>query len=144
MRICIDSSAFILGLQGSDPGAIKLLELVGSELNLIIPRLIVQEVTRNLVTPGQVRQFYRLFQNYDFAQVIDEPVPSALVEKYVNLGLPAKADAFIGAFAEWMNASYLISENRHFLRDLQTDAFQVLDATEFVKLWKADIQDQEI
>ncbi|MGH2415491.1 MAG: PIN domain-containing protein [Microcystaceae cyanobacterium] len=134
MRICIDSSAFILGVQESDPAATKLLELVGSKLNLIIPRLIAQEVTRNLVTPEQVRQFYRLFENYDFAQIIDELVPSALVEKYVNLGLPAKADAFIGAFAEWMNVSYLISENRHFLRDLHTDAFQVLDAAEFVKL----------
>ena len=60
--------------------------------------------------------------------------PFVLVEKYVNLGLPAKADAFIGAFAEWMNVSYLISENRHFLRQVKTKAFQIMDADEFVKL----------
>jgi hypothetical protein len=136
MHICIDSSAFILGLQGSDLAATKVLELVGSELNLIIPRLVAQEVTRNLVTPEQVRQFYRLFENYDFAQIIDEPVPTGLVEKYINLGLPAKADAFIGAFAEWMSVSHLISENRHFLRDLQTDSFQVLDASKFIEIWE--------
>ena len=123
MNICIDVSTFIFGLRGSDTAAIKVLRLVGQDLNLIIPRLVAQEVTRNLITPEQVRQFYRLFQNYDFAQIIDEPVLSALVEKYVALGLPAKADAFIGAFAEWMSVSYLISENRHFLRDLQTEAF---------------------
>ena len=134
MRICIDSSAFIPGLQSSDIAATRLLELVSSELNLIIPRLIAQEVTRNLITPEQVRQFYWLFQNYGFAQIIDEPVPSALVEKYSNLGLPVKADAFIGAFAEWMNVSYLISENRHFLRDLQTDAFKVLNAALAIQL----------
>lgn len=143
MHICIDSSAFILGLQETDPSAVRLLELIGSELNLIIPRLIAQEVTRNLNTPEQVRQFYRLFQNYGFAQIIDEPVPSALVEKYVNLGLPSKADAFIGAFAEWMNVSYLISENRHFLRDLKTKAFLVSDAAKFVNLWQADMQAQQ-
>ena len=69
MRICIDSSAFIPGLQSSDIAATRLLELVSSELNLIIPRLIAQEVTRNLITPEQVRQFYWLFQNYlDFGQ----------------------------------------------------------------------------
>ncbi|HAA29987.1 MAG TPA: hypothetical protein DCE56_22740 [Cyanobacteria bacterium UBA8553] len=141
MLICIDSSAFILGLQGNDSSAVKLLELISSDLKLTIPRLVAQEVTRNLNTTPQVRQFYRLFQNYDFAQIIEEPVPPVLVEKYVNLGLPGKADAFIGAFAEWINANYLISENRHFLRDLQTTAFQVLNATEFVKLWDSKISE---
>ena len=66
--------------------------------------------------------------------------PFVLVEKYVNLGLPAKADAFIGAFAEWMNVSYLISENRHFLRQVKTKAFQIMDADEFVKLLETDIR----
>jgi hypothetical protein len=139
MHICIDSSAFVLGLQGKDPSAAKILELVGSNLNLIIPRLIAQEVTRNLYSPQQVRQFYRLFQNYSFAKIIDEPVPLVLVEKYVSLGLPAKADAFIGAFAEWMNVSYLISENRHFLRQVKTNAFQILDADDFVRILESNI-----
>jgi hypothetical protein len=75
-----------------------------------------------------------LFQNYSFAQIIDEPVPVALVQKYVNLGLPAKADAFIGAFAEWMNVNYLISENRHFLRQVQANAFKILNTDEFIKI----------
>jgi hypothetical protein len=59
-----------------------------------------------------------------------------VVEKYVHLGLPAKADAYIGAFAGWMQVRYLVSENRHFLRDLQTDAFEVLDADAFVSRWE--------
>jgi predicted nucleic acid-binding protein len=137
MNICIDSNAFVLGLRGIDPAAMRVLELVGSELNLVIPRLVAQEVTRNLSTSDQVKQFYRLFQNYSFAQIIDEPVPPTLVAKYISLGLPAKADAFIGAFAEWINVSYLISENRHFLRELKTSTFQVLDASEFVKFWES-------
>ena len=138
MRICIDSSVFIPGLQGSDPAAMHLLDLVGPELALIIPRLVAQEVTRNLNTPEQVRRFYRLFQAYDFAFVIDEPVPRHLVVKYTNLGLPEKADAFIGAFAEWLNVRYLVSGNRHFLRELQADAFDVVDAAEFVSRWEVD------
>jgi hypothetical protein len=138
MRICIDSSVIIPGLQGNDPAAVRLLELVSPAIILIIPRLIAQEVTRNLNTPVQVRRFYQLFQTHDIAFIVDEPVPRNLVEKYTGFGLPGKADAFIGAFAEWMEVRYLISDNRHFLRDLQTDAFYVLNAADFVFRWEAD------
>lgn len=108
-----------------------------NNIHITIPRLIAKEVTRNLIAE-EVREFYRLFQEEQFGQIIDEPIPSALVEKYINLGLPAKADAFIGAFAEWMNVSHLISENRHFLRELQTTAFEIVNAAEFIKLLEDD------
>jgi len=138
MRICIDSSVFIPALQGNDSAAVRVLNLIGPQLTLIIPRLVAQEVARNLRTPEQVRLFYRLFQAYDFAFIVDEPIPRNLVERYTDLGLPEKADAFIGAFAEWMGVRYLISDNRHFLRDLQTDAFIVLNAADFISGWDAD------
>lgn len=138
MRICIDSSVLIPALQESDPSAVRLLNLIGPELILLIPRLIAQEVTRNLKTAEQVRLFYRLFQDYDFAYIIDEPVPVQLVATYSQRGLPEKADAFIGAFAEWMAVRYLISDNRHFLRDLQTSSFMVLPPAEFLSQWETD------
>jgi hypothetical protein len=47
MRICIDSSVFIQGIQQNDPAAVQLLELIGRDLILLIPRLAAQEVTRN-------------------------------------------------------------------------------------------------
>jgi hypothetical protein len=72
----------------------------------------------------------------DFAFIVDEPVPRELVSQYVTMGLPEKADAFIGAFAEWMQVRYLISDNRHFLRDLRTDAYEVLDAAELIQRWE--------
>lgn len=138
MRICIDSCVFINGLHETDRPAVQLLSLVSPRLVLVIPRLIGQEVTRNLQSPEQVRLFYRLFQGRSFAFIIDEPVPRALVDRYVELGLPEKADAFIGAFAEWMEVRYLVSDNRHFLRDLHTGAFQILDAATFVGRWQQD------
>jgi len=137
MRICIDSCVFIQALQDSDPSASRLLELISPELVLMIPRLVAMEVVRNLRTPEQVRHFFQLFQECDFAFVIDQPVPRQLVDKYARLGLPEKADAFIGAFAEWMDARYLISDNRHFLREMQTDAFIVLDAAAFIVKWES-------
>jgi hypothetical protein len=102
MRICIDSCVFIHGLQTGAPANRRLIALIGPAVQLVIPRLIAQEVTRNLRSPEQVRRVYGLFRQLDFAFIVDEPVPVDLVAKYVRLGLPAKADAFIGAFAEWM------------------------------------------
>jgi hypothetical protein len=100
MRTCIDSCVFIQGLEVSDPAAARVLELVGPELVLLIPRLVAQEVVRNLGTPEQVSRFYRLFVDSDVAIIVDEPAPAVLVEKYVQLGLPEKADAYMGAFAD--------------------------------------------
>lgn len=139
MRICIDSCVFIHGLQQTDPAATRLLEIAGPDLNIVIPRLIVQEVTRNLTTPEQVRRFYRLFSHSGFAYVVDEPVPRYLVEQYVGLGLRAKADAFIGAFCHWLQIKYLVSDNRHFLQELHTSAFKVVEAAEFVSLLEASL-----
>ena len=138
MRICIDSSVLIPALQASDPDAVRVLNLIGPDLMLLIPRLIALEVTRNLKTPEQVRAFYHLFQQYDFAFIIDEPTPRDLVELYGQRGLPEKADAFIGAFAEWLEVRYLISDNRHFLRDLQDSSFIVLSPIDFMTRWEAD------
>lgn len=83
MRICIDSCVFITGLTQQDSPDAKLLDLVGPDLYLVIPRLVAQEVTRNLQTPEQVRLFYHLFSHHRFAFVVDEPVPRPLVEDYV-------------------------------------------------------------
>lgn len=135
MRICIDSCVFITGLTQQDSPDAKLLDLVGPDLYLVIPRLVAQEVTRNLQTPEQVRLFYHLFSHHRFAFVVDEPVPRPLVEDYVVRGLREKADAFIGAFAEWMEVRYLISDNRHFLRELKVESYLVIGPKEFIERW---------
>jgi hypothetical protein len=110
MRVCIDSNQFIFGLAGTDPGSEALLLLL-PHLELVLPRLIVREVTRNL-TEAQVSSFYTLLENANI-HIVDEPVPASLVSKYVTLGLPMKADALIGAFAEWKGVNFLVSDNRH-------------------------------
>lgn len=136
MRICIDSSVFIRGFQTNDTNIATTLGLIGEELTLLIPRLVAVEVTRNLLLLPQRRAFYALFQQEDVAIISDEPIPQTLIDKYIRLGLPAKADAFIGAFAEWQEVNYLLSDNRHFLRRLQTSAFIVLTPDEFVARWQ--------
>jgi hypothetical protein len=138
MRICIDSCVFIHAAQREKSAERRLITLIGPTTQLVIPRLVAQEVTRNLHSTKQVRLFYRLFHGLDSAAIVDELVPVELVAKYVSLGLPEKADAYIGAFAEWMQVRYLISDNRHFLQELRTDAFEVLDAEAFIARWESD------
>lgn len=129
--ICIDSNQFIFGLTGTDPDSVRFLDVI-SEFNVVVPRLVVQEVTRNLDTTAQVRQFYRLLYETSYVAVVDEPVPRDLVMRYVEQGLPEKADAVVGAFVEWVGARYLISDNRHFLQELETAAFEVLSPGQFL------------
>ena len=61
MRICIDSCVFIRGLQTNDPEVQQLITLIGPALQLVIPRLVAQEVSRNLRSPDQVRRFTACF-----------------------------------------------------------------------------------
>jgi predicted nucleic acid-binding protein len=143
MRICIDSSVLVQGLRDTKSDSARLLDAVGDDLILFIPRLIVQEVTRNLRSPEQVRMLYRLFARRYSAFVVDEPIPRQLVDKYVELGLREKGDAFIGAFSEWIKVQYLVSSNRHFLRDLRTEAFEVLDPAEFMRRREHRLLDED-
>ncbi len=80
--------------------------------------------------------FATIHQSERFRTVY-EPVPAKLVEKYVDLGLPTKADALIGAFVEWVGAKYLVSDNRHFLQEFSTDAYEVLPPAEFLRRFEA-------
>jgi len=136
MRICIDSCVLICGLQERASDCGRLLELISPDVNVIIPRLIAQEVSRNLTSTAQRQAFYRLFYQRAFAVIVDLPIPRELVNKYVNLGLREKADAFIGAFAELAQVHYLISINRHFLKELAPSSFEVIDPRTFMKQWR--------
>lgn len=91
MRICSDSSTFIPSVQQSDSAAVRVLDLVSTDLELFIPRLVAQEVTRNLRTTEQVQRFYQLFHQRSFAIIVDELVPRDLVSKYVGFGLTRKS-----------------------------------------------------
>jgi hypothetical protein len=133
MVICIDSCVFIRGFSREDADTQQLLGLIGPKIQLVIPRLVTVEVTRNLAKRAQQMAFYRLFRNHEHAAIVDGPIPPVLLSRYLALGLSEKGDAYIGAFAEWMRVDTLISDNRHFLRELRTDAYRLLSPGDFLK-----------
>lgn len=62
-------------------------------------------------------------------------VPDPYVLQYRTKGLK-KGDAVIGGFCEWHHVEVLISENRHFLRELTTDhAFTIMNPSEFCRVF---------
>jgi hypothetical protein len=140
MRICIDSCVFIRGYNHEGSDAERLLRAIGPKVQVVINRLIAQEVTRNLSGREQARRFYAVFQDNPAAHIVYGPIPPAILARYVALGLRQKGDAIIGAFAEWMQVDYLISDNRYFLRELQTDAYRVASPAEFLAHWQQQSQ----
>jgi hypothetical protein len=119
----------------TDADAAALMDLL-SELNVVVPRLVILEAARNLSRLAMDKQFFATIRRSNRFQIVDEPIPETLVLKYVALGLPDKADAFIGAFAEWIGVQYLVSDNRHFL-NLSTKAFAILRPGEFLERFHA-------
>jgi hypothetical protein len=130
MKISIDSNQFIFGIGGIDPASELLMTLL-PVLEVILPRLVIKEVNRNL-TETQRKLLFKLFNKCSKLTIIDNPVPIDIVQKYIKLGLPEKADAFIGAFVEWQEIQIFISDNRHFLNELSGSQFEVLKPYEFL------------
>lgn len=134
MLICIDSCVFIRAFEAPSSDAALLISVLTPKLPVVIPRLVALEVSRNLRSAEHLHTFYRIFSEKSGALIIDFPVPDDLVASYVIRGMRVKGDAYIGAFAEWFHVSHLISDNRHFLRELRTDAYQLLTPGNFLQL----------
>lgn len=84
---------------------------------------------RNLAH-DEARLFQQLLRMLDYP-VDHAPIPAEFVVKYREFGLK-KGDLLIGAFCEFRKIAYFVSENRHFLTQLHTDAFHVMNAENFV------------
>ncbi|MGA9351931.1 MAG: type II toxin-antitoxin system VapC family toxin [Anaerolineae bacterium] len=128
--LILDSNEYIFGFADPHSDSADLLKAI-KDYVVIVPAIVVQEVTSNLAAISSTlpRMFYGLLNDPSVHMVrsYDEP-PEELWLKYLDLGL-SEEDAFIGGFAEWVGAKFLVSENRDFLRELKTEAFEVVDAS---------------
>ncbi len=128
----MDSNEYIFGLAKTSKYAEILLKKA-EKLNIFISRMIVSEITRNLseINYKLVKDFFHLLNEYDSIEFIEYRIPLELIHKYVVKGFK-EPDATIGAFTEWVGAHYLISENRHFLKEVTVDEFEIIDAKEYL------------
>ncbi len=135
MRLVVDSNEYIFAFGPANaPASLKLLEVLIDEREahtLRIPRTIVEEVKRNLSSDA-FREFISFINELT---TIDEDflVPFEIAFKYERKGFKT-ADAFIAAYAEWVGADALVTENRHFLTHNPDLPFKILTADKCLKL----------
>lgn len=129
IRIILDSNEYIYYLANKSTDFLKLFEL--KDVEIFLNEIIFSEVYRNL-TDYLIKYFIKLLKNPKFKTISDK-IPQFLIDKYKKLGLK-KGDFIIAAFCEFVNADYLISENRHFLKNLKFDKFKVVTLNEFLNI----------
>lgn len=128
MIIVLDSNEYINYLSKN----ILLLDKVVSDVNNIIHinETITKEVINNL-SEHLIKDFYDfLFRNN--INVSYRKMPISLFNKYKNLGLK-KGDIAIAAFCEAIEAEYLISENRRFLKGIKNTKFKIVNVEQFLR-----------
>ena len=101
-----------------------------------ITRTIFNEVRANL-TPEEFKEFILFINTLSIRVDEDSEISFELGSKYEAMGLKP-ADAFIAAYAEFVGADMLISENRHFLSRHHTRlSFKICNAETCLKFIKS-------
>ena len=134
MRVVLDSNEYIFAFSGQAPSSTEtLFQLVASrssKCSLHLPRLIVEEVQRNL-GPAGIKDFWAYLNAINVTPDEDWSVPFEIGARYESQGFKP-GDAFIAAYAEWIGCEVLVSENRDFLVHAILP-FRILKADAFVK-----------
>jgi len=127
--ISFDTNIYIFGIR-EDPNfsaCVELLERIG-ELQVYLPRQIIRELKNNL-RQDEVSELFGLFHQYSNLIRIDwKLIPFKLIEKFQRLGCRL-GDAVVAAHLEEQGVHTLISENRHFLKEIPDLQFRVLSST---------------
>ena len=132
--VVLDSNEIIFGLLGNEPYPkilIDNLNVIRLKYDFLINRQIKLEVESNL-PKTIVGKFNRLL-SLNVIKVDNEELSNNLITKYKQLGLK-KGDIIIAGFTEFKKAKYIVSENRHFLSELNKKDFEVLSAKEFLEI----------
>ena len=135
LLIILDTNVYIHTFGASKkPSCIAFLDLLARshpKYKIRIPRMIMEEVKRNLV-PEIFREFMGFISELTSVDE-DSVITFELGVKYETKGLKP-ADALIAAYAEWTGAAALITENRHFLTRRADLPFKVLTAEKALQL----------
>ena len=126
MRIVLDSNEYIIFLNKKSISLNELFEKEG--IVIYVNSSIVKEVLRNVAETIKSKFYKILFKNK--IEVNDKILPFYLFDKYKKIGLK-KGDITIASFCEFIKADYLITENRHFLKEAEVKEFKVVAIKDF-------------
>lgn len=128
LKLVLDSNEYVFYFNDNSD-MLKILEL--GNIEIYLTDLIFKEVIRN-IRKEAIKSFFNLSKNPKFI-IVEDKIPQILIDKYKGIGLK-KGDMVISAFCEFVNADYLITENRDFLKSMKFDKFVVLSLREFLNL----------
>jgi predicted nucleic acid-binding protein len=128
--VVLDTNVWIFGLR-RQPEYPACAELLGSlnRLRVKIPRQILWELQANL-SDEEMHELFRLLNRYQERIDIQwDRVDPLLVEKHQRLGCKL-GDAVVAAHLEALGIKTIVSENRHFLSEIQELPFRILNSSE--------------
>jgi len=133
----LDSNEYIFGLSENldRPASIQLMNQIPdlleniNDFTLILPNIIRKEVHRNLPLHRRA-SFYRLIRHSNIIIHWIDETPDLLYKKYRCQ--MKEEDALIAAIAEAEQVDCIVSDNRHFYEELQTQVFLILTAEQFL------------
>ena len=130
--VALDTNQFIFALRQdiNYPSCRILLFEKLKDINIYLPLQVLLELQRNL-TNGEMRGVMLALSKTKNITWDYTLAPLALVKKWEEQGAK-KGDAVIAAHLEFNNIQYLISENRHFLREISDLPFHVLSSAELI------------
>lgn len=131
MIIVLDSNEYINCFNNTISFLDKI--ILNEVFTICINETITKEVLNNIKESSKKEFFNFLFRNNILAY--NQKLPESLLAKYKELGLK-KGDIAVAAFCENIEASYLITENRHFLKSIKFDKFEVLSLRYFLSKLK--------
>ena len=126
LKLVLDSNEYVLHFSKNSDALLMLLNL---DAKIYLNALIFREAIRN-IRLSEVKELVLLLKNPKFA-VNSEKIPQDIIDKYKNLGLK-KGDIVIAAFCEFVKANYLITENRHFLKEIKFSMHHVRSMVDFL------------
>ena len=136
-RIVLDSNEYIFAFgqkrEVACEAVVRWLIAVAAEgrASLFVSRTVVNDVRRHM--PGVLfKECHIFWRNVGTSIDEDGLIPSEILVAYLGRGLKM-GDALVGAYAEWVDADFLISENRDFLALSTPLPFRVVKAAAFLR-----------
>ncbi|MBI3945820.1 MAG: type II toxin-antitoxin system VapC family toxin [Armatimonadetes bacterium] len=127
-RVVLDTNIRVFGLRAhpEKPACAALLDRLRA-FRVVLPRQVLRELQVNLA-PAEMRMLFALLRQLPTrAEIHWEMVKSETIRRYQELGCKM-GDAVIAAHLDELGVRVLISENRHFLSEIEGLPFQTLSA----------------
>lgn len=139
IRAVLDTNQFIFGLRDEKEFCADIVKLSGIKFTALASTTILEEVferLKELEGKDFASLAIHIIKNLGIEVIDDKLVPKEIIQKYKNKGAK-DADSVIAAFTEFVNADFLVTENRHFLKEIKINEFKTIKAEDFMKVIKA-------